>query len=141
MRASRSSSIALPVEHRLESLLKLRPTVASFGASATPSRADSRAAAPANWSVEKGSTSSGTPAPSASVTELLPPWVTAAVAESSIRTCGRWDRTSQSSGSGPSAAGGVEPVAIAARTPAERSASETLRSTSSRTERKLPKLT
>ena len=81
------------------------------------------------------------PAPSASVTELLPPWVTASRCARSSRTCGRKSRTSQPSGIGPRARPGSAPVAIAARIPSSASASATRRSTSSRTERKLPKLT
>ena len=63
--------------------------VTTFGSSAAPSPAASIAAAPANWSVENGNTTIGTPAVSASVTLLLPPWVTSTAVRCSRATCGR----------------------------------------------------
>ena len=49
--------------------------------------------APANWSVENGQTSSGTPAQRASVTVLFPPWQIARSHERSTSGCGRYEAT------------------------------------------------
>ena len=117
-----------------------RPSVA-LGSRASPTPARSMAAAPPNWSVENGSTTIGTPQVSASVTLLLPPWVIARSARRRSVTCGRKPRANQWPGSSPSTAGSAEPMANATRTSRGRRAATTRASTSSRAERKLPKLT
>ncbi len=110
-----------------------------FGSSATPTRCRSMAAAPSNWSVAKGITSSGTPCARASVTLLLPPWLTSRSAARSSATWGRLGRISQSAGTGPSASRGVAPMAMATRTRSCFSTAATRTSTSSRADRKVPK--
>jgi len=92
------------------------PAVAAFGSSATPIPAFCTAAAPANWSVENGNNTIGTPLVSASVTLLLPPWVIATAARRKSSTCGRNSRTSQCAGNSPTTERSADPMASATRT-------------------------
>ena len=78
-----------------------------LGSRATPARCRSMAAAPSNWSLEKGMTSRGTPWVRASVTLLLPPCVTSRDACSRSATWGRLARTSQSDGERTDALGTI----------------------------------
>ena len=116
-------------------------TVAALGSRARPTPALSMAAAPANWSVENGSTSIGTPQLSASVTLLLPPWVTARCRSAQQRTCGRYSRPASPPAARRAPAGRRTrwPTPPAHR--GGRRAATTVASTSPRTDRKLPKLT
>ena len=115
--------------------------VARFGSSAAPSPPDSRSAATANWSVEKGSATTGSPAWSASITVLFPPWQMTTSQARKAAIWGRRRRTIHPWGSGPSSSGGVTPEAITAWKPAVRSPSAIRLRTSERAERKLPSAT
>ena len=138
-----ASSIHGEVEHGSRAPRPARRRWRRSGRAPRRSRVRSIAAAPANWSVENGSTSSGTPC-----AERLGDGVVAAVGDGqprrapSIRTCGRYvahepvvRHRAERRGRGRA---GRDRRAHAR---AARSASATRRSTSSRTERKLPKLT
>ena len=61
----------------------------ALGSSASPRPESSTAAAPANWSVDRGRRSNGTPAVRASVTLLLPPCETASAAAAEQRDLGQ----------------------------------------------------
>ena len=72
---------------------------AALGSNASPRPARLMSSAPANWSVENGQTSSGTPAQRASVTVLFPPWLITRSHERSTSGCGSTRRRANRAGS------------------------------------------